>query len=173
MLFSNILTWMTAFSFPYEIIPSFLLAADCGLMCFFPLLSFFFFFSHTFLIFPKTGLAEPRGGSRGEVQSAARARRAFQTSCARMKGFLFCQAEINKRLGFTLMGEKEIVPTPLCILEITEFFLQQKSAGDSFNPNKSFAGRRSGGGMAAASRQPSGNATTVGSEVVRLQACCV
>lgn len=57
MLLSNILTWMTAFSFPYEIIPSFLLAADCGLMCFSP----FFFLLH-FPNFSQTGLAEPRGG---------------------------------------------------------------------------------------------------------------
>lgn len=42
------------------------------------------------------------------------------------------------------MGKKEIVPTPLCILEITEF-LQQKSAGDSFNLNKSLAGSAWGG----------------------------
>lgn len=57
MLLANILPWATAFSFPYEIIPSFLLAADCGLMWLF---SFFLFY--TFLIFPQTGLAEPRGG---------------------------------------------------------------------------------------------------------------
>lgn len=73
--------------------------------------SFFFFLSfflYTLLIFfrPQTGLTEPRRGSRGEVQAACQSEMSISNPVSLDEGgFLFSQTEINKRLGFTLMGE--------------------------------------------------------------------
>lgn len=119
VMFLHFLPWTTALSFPYEIIPSVLLAADCGLMFFFSA------FSH-FPNFP--GLAEPRGGPGKKFKQLLEPCEHFKLHKFGWSWGFFkvCLRSTSSPALYWLGGERKrkYIPVLLCFLEITAFTVE-------------------------------------------------